>query len=164
MLHTNSDLNCLQLGRAPHHLFSRPFNDDESGLLAAANKPLSYGKACVAEYGGDWPERCFICGVKNHGGSFPCTSCTCDLQARRAAYGSCNFLELPWMSRSHDMYLEEVASHLMRVELPDDETRELLVELLFWSQSQTMGTTVWKTPAWGAPFPTCLQRQTCCAY
>ena len=109
---------------------NRYINALQDGIdLSDPSRTLSFGHAALLEYRADLPERCSVSGHKDHQGRYPCMKCLSvrgDLHERYHmwGYGKC-----PHGVLSHEVYLDEVNRHLIRVELLDDAAKDRLLAI-----------------------------------
>ena len=71
-------INCAQRGVRPgsRHDRSNFHPDLDSSRIARANHPLHW-RIAIVEWGGDWPEECYVGGFKHWNSHQPCTECKC---------------------------------------------------------------------------------------
>ena len=82
-------INCAQRGVRPlsRHCGSDFHPELDRSRITQASHSLSW-RIAIVEWGGDWPEECYIGGFKQWNSNAPCTECKCTLQEFLALEGA----------------------------------------------------------------------------
>ena len=82
-------INCAQRGVRPlsRHDGSDFHPELDRSRITRANHPLSW-RIAIVEWGGDWPEECYIGGFKQWNSHAPCTECKCTQEEFLALEGA----------------------------------------------------------------------------
>ena len=104
---------------------------------AVKGERLPWRGACV-EGGGDWPELAKITGLKSWNSTFGCMDCMVD-QPNFYNWHGISLNGMPYPSKTHNAYLDEVASHLVGVAITDKADLDILVAGLVYNKTWLHG-------------------------
>ncbi len=128
----------------------QPWYSSDASRESRAGTKIGF-RGVVNEYRADLPERCAAAKVKTQGGHYGCLHCTEQSKRLHDRVAEVTLRSVPWQLRTHNSFLDEVATHLVAVTLHGIPTRNALAASLAWCNEYPWGRRVQGTKgsAWG---------------